>query len=786
MIIPREKGPGNDIDIYLQSLIEELKQLWSGVETYDVLRKENFNLRAALLWTINNFPAYANLSGWSTKGRYACPLGKEKKEERGKREKGEKGRKELRQGGTVRPSAGRRTVTGAGRRTRRPERYTAVEVTLGQVAEAWGAGAESEGRWDRCGGQGKWGGFQRTLFNGTKEYRGAPEQTIGSEILFMLKDINFSYGKMNQPPNTQTKRSLKDESDDESDEEDDPNELPYGEHNILRRNLDVMHIEKNVYDNIIGTILNVDGKSKDNFQSRLDLVDMRIRRDLHPQVLLNGKYRLSPSIFSMSKEEKEVFCMVLKDIKVSDAYASIISRCVSLKDRRLYSLKSHDYHILMQDLLSVALRCCMSKNVRSCIIELSNIMKAICGKVLDVKELEKVQDRAALTLCNLEKIFPPPFFTIMMHLVIHLPHKAILGGPIFYRWMFLSKLKSYCRNKRYPEGSIAEDYLPEECMTFCSRYLEDVETRLNRPSRNVWSGNDVNDEVKWLSQGPNRVIKRYSAFFINGYRFHTKYRERMRRTQNCGIVVNSSITSYASTRDSNSVEGNVEYYRLLTDIIELDYCGRWKVVLFRCDWADVNTARGIKKDQFGKMRRRRLRDLSIVQNTSNSEEANSEQQTVVGSSNVPETLDKPGEFQSNSRGRTLLKDLYDLNPVERVKVSRNSHGQPVGSEARLLAGYLSILARNANMLPIKYESWHQMPDSNKNQALDNIKLKSKEGRNQIGEKRKQSSSLSVTVQIYPRLYAGNISGLEVHRLRAGNISGPKSPTGLVLVTRLRF
>ncbi|PPR98551.1 hypothetical protein GOBAR_AA22121 [Gossypium barbadense] len=81
------------------------------------------------------------------------------------------------------------------------------------------------------------------------------------------------------------------------------------------------------------------------------------------------------------------------------------------------------------------------------------------------------------------------------------------------------------------------------------------------------------------------------------------------------------------------------------------------------------------------MRRRRLQDLSIVQNTPNSEEANSEQQTVVGSSNVPETLDEPAEFQS----------------------------------------YLGIISRNANMLPINYESWHHMPDSNKNQALDNIK-----------------------------------------------------------------
>ncbi|KAK5824488.1 hypothetical protein PVK06_019263 [Gossypium arboreum] len=224
----------------------------------------------------------------------------------------------------------------------------------------------------------------------------------------------------------------------------------------------------------------------------------------------------------------------------------------------------------------------------------------------------------------------------------------------------------------------------------------------------------------------------------------------MMRTQNCGVIVNSSITSYASARDSNLVEGNVEYYGLLTDIIELNYYGRWKVVLFRCDWADVNTARGIKEDQIGftmlnfsrlihtgqqlkdepyvfssqvkqvfylkdltdkgKMHRRRVRDLSIVQNTPNLEERNSEQQTVVGSSNVPETLDELEEFQTESggtrrvRGRTLLRDLYGLDPIERVKVSRNTHGQPVGSEARLLAGYLGILARNANMLPINYES----------------------------------------------------------------------------------
>ena len=52
--------------------------------------------------------------------------------------------------------------------------------------------------------------------------------------------------------------------------------LPYWKDNILRHNIDIIHIEKNVCENIIGTILNVDGKSKDNLKSRLDLVDLEI------------------------------------------------------------------------------------------------------------------------------------------------------------------------------------------------------------------------------------------------------------------------------------------------------------------------------------------------------------------------------------------------------------------------------------------------------------------------------------------------------------------------------
>ena len=75
MLISGPKQPGNDIDVYLEPLIEDLKILWeNGVEVYDGYRKESFNLRVMLFGTINDFPAYKNLSRYIIKGQKACPV----------------------------------------------------------------------------------------------------------------------------------------------------------------------------------------------------------------------------------------------------------------------------------------------------------------------------------------------------------------------------------------------------------------------------------------------------------------------------------------------------------------------------------------------------------------------------------------------------------------------------------------------------------------------------------------------------------------------------------------
>ena len=74
VLILRSMEVGNDINVYLQPLIAELKQLWSvqGIPTFDALMNESFSMRVLFMWTINNFPANALISGWSTKDELAC------------------------------------------------------------------------------------------------------------------------------------------------------------------------------------------------------------------------------------------------------------------------------------------------------------------------------------------------------------------------------------------------------------------------------------------------------------------------------------------------------------------------------------------------------------------------------------------------------------------------------------------------------------------------------------------------------------------------------------------
>jgi len=250
-----------------------------------------------------------------------------------------------------------------------------------------------------------------------------------------------------------------------------------------------MHIEKNVCDNVVFTLLNdSSNKCKDNLKARKDLQLWGIRPDLWPDE--NGRYL--PAIYTLTNANKDIFLKTLKNMTVPDGYSSNISRCIDVKQRKLGGLKSHDSHVLMEQLLPLAMRNTLPKEVCSILVDLCMFFRQLCNKVLRMDELDQLQSRVVLTLCYMEMLFPPSFFTVMIHLIVHLVEDAKLGGPVQYRWMYpieryLGKLKSYVRNKAQAEGSIAEGYMAEEALTFCSRYVDGIETVFNRLRR-------VNDE----------------------------------------------------------------------------------------------------------------------------------------------------------------------------------------------------------------------------------------------------------------------------------------------------
>ncbi|GJX28788.1 transposon, En/Spm-like protein [Tanacetum coccineum] len=78
-------------------------------------------------------------------------------------------------------------------------------------------------------------------------------------------------------------------------------------------------------------------------------------------------------------------------------------------------------------------------------------------------------------------------------------------------------------------------------------------------------------------------VDKYDFFSLLAI-FLTRRREEFKKTQNSGVIV--------------EVEGG-NYYGKLSNIIELEYFGGYKVVLFHCDWVDIRPSRGLKKDRYG-------------------------------------------------------------------------------------------------------------------------------------------------------------------------------------------
>ena len=146
---------------------------------------------------------------------------------------------------------------------------------------------------------------------------------------------------------------------------------------------------------------------------------------------------------------------------------------------KLVGLKSHDCHVLMQQLLVVAIRDILLNKVKHAITRMCLFFNAICSKVIDPLKLDDLENKVIIILCQLEMYFSLSFFDIMVHLIVYLVKEIKLYGLVYLQWMhpikrYMKILKGYTKNLHHPKASIVERYIAEEAIEFCSEYIEKV------------------------------------------------------------------------------------------------------------------------------------------------------------------------------------------------------------------------------------------------------------------------------------------------------------------------
>ena len=87
-----------------------------------------------------------------------------------------------------------------------------------------------------------------------------------------------------------------------------------------------------MFENVFNTVMNIEGKTKDNIKAKEDLVIFYRRKELEKNA--NGKY--PKANYTLDKNGKQVVCELVKNLKFPDGYVSNMGRCVDLKKYNLF------------------------------------------------------------------------------------------------------------------------------------------------------------------------------------------------------------------------------------------------------------------------------------------------------------------------------------------------------------------------------------------------------------------------------------------------------------------
>ncbi|GKC93868.1 zinc finger, PHD-type containing protein [Tanacetum coccineum] len=293
-----------------------------GVETIDVATGQKFNMRAMVLWAINDFPARSILSKWSGQGYKACPTRNEDT-----------------------PSMrvlGKTAYVGHKRFLKKPYKWRRSLDFNGETKDG-----DPLRKFDRDQ-------IMAQLARLPTRVKGKHPRYGDVKIKHnVLVELNW------------TKRSIF-------------YELEYWSFLTLKHNLDIMHIEKNVLESILNILL-MNDKSKDTTKARQDLKRLGIRSGLWLGQNKNGKCSKPQAAYSFTPENRKKFCQFIKGVKLPDGFGSNFNNKVTDNDTNITGLKSHGCHIRMQRLLPYGHQQYLPADVPKPIIELCSFFKQICS-----------------------------------------------------------------------------------------------------------------------------------------------------------------------------------------------------------------------------------------------------------------------------------------------------------------------------------------------------------------------------------------------------------------------
>ena len=277
--------------------------------------------------------------------------------------------------------------------------------------------------------------------------------------------------------------------------------MPHAQDLPVRHVLDVMHCEKNIAENILRTAFG----EKDSPSVRADMQARGIRAHLHlqPGGPNRDRFYMPDAPYVLSATDQARVLRVLKNLRTPTNYVAALHTKIS--KGKLSGLKSHDYHILMQQVLPLCFWRVANKALAGAVIRLSRVFRKLCTKIINTTEKEQMLADCAETMCMLEKEMPPAFFDIMSHLPYHLVEEVFLCGPVHTRWMYpyeryFKTVKGFVRNLAKPEGSIAQGYQVEQALGFITEYMSEY----NVTTRRVWDDKEEPTMVDEILEGKGK------------------------------------------------------------------------------------------------------------------------------------------------------------------------------------------------------------------------------------------------------------------------------------------